>query len=253
MSVKLMAAVWERGPQDQRDLLMLLAIADHANDDGVCWPSVQLLANKSRCSRSTAYRTMKRLYEAGFLSGVPVYRETTTLTVLLPDSPPVSAPENRAAVSRCETVESHGVRQLQSQGLTDRTIIEPSGNHHSRRRVAKAPADPRVTTLLKAFTVAHQQALQQPYLVRGGRDGSHLKDALRHYDEATILKALPLYLAEPSKIAINVPNFVAKIASLIGTKPTVVPPGPPKFQGHGYVMPTAEQTRARWAAIERGE
>ena len=40
MSIKIMNAVWESGPADHTGLLVLLAMADIADDAGRLWPSV---------------------------------------------------------------------------------------------------------------------------------------------------------------------------------------------------------------------
>ncbi|MBP8291734.1 MAG: helix-turn-helix domain-containing protein [Caldilineaceae bacterium] len=49
-------------------LLMLLAIADHANDDGVCWPSISTLAEKARVKPRQAQNLITQLRESGELS-----------------------------------------------------------------------------------------------------------------------------------------------------------------------------------------
>ena len=48
MSIKQMSQVWERADVQQGHLLVLLALADWANDKGVCWPSIPSIARKSR-------------------------------------------------------------------------------------------------------------------------------------------------------------------------------------------------------------
>ena len=48
MSIKVMTAVWEYSAHKGSDLLLLLAIADHADDAGVAYPSVPNLARKTR-------------------------------------------------------------------------------------------------------------------------------------------------------------------------------------------------------------
>lgn len=39
MSIKIMSSIWESGPSDMGERFVLLAIADHANDDGLAYPS----------------------------------------------------------------------------------------------------------------------------------------------------------------------------------------------------------------------
>jgi DnaD/phage-associated family protein len=68
MSVKIMSKVWEESRQTGTALLMLLAIADHANDDGVCWPSVARLAQRARVQERQAKNLISQLEAAGELS-----------------------------------------------------------------------------------------------------------------------------------------------------------------------------------------
>jgi len=62
-----MAYVWDNSKQTGSALLMLLAIADHANDDGVCWPSVKRLAARCRVQERQAKKLIKQLEESGEL------------------------------------------------------------------------------------------------------------------------------------------------------------------------------------------
>lgn len=60
-----MVAVWKHAPCEGTDLLLLLALADNANDEGICWPSISTLSQKiRRCHRQT-YDHLRRLEEAG--------------------------------------------------------------------------------------------------------------------------------------------------------------------------------------------
>ena len=47
MSVEAMAWVWKNGPNDPTERLVLLAIADHADDHGWCYPSMIGIATKA--------------------------------------------------------------------------------------------------------------------------------------------------------------------------------------------------------------
>jgi hypothetical protein len=69
MSVKVMGLVWERSRASGSDLLVLLAIADNAHDDGAgAWPSIDTLAFKTRLSRRNVQYVLKHLEALGELS-----------------------------------------------------------------------------------------------------------------------------------------------------------------------------------------
>jgi Helix-turn-helix domain len=64
MSIRLMSQVWEDARiQSQAELLVLLALADHARDDGLCWPSIRTIAAKARIEERSAQRILRRLIE----------------------------------------------------------------------------------------------------------------------------------------------------------------------------------------------
>ena len=67
MSIKTMSAVWQSAELSGGDLLLLLALADFADDDGVCWPGVEALAAKARIGKRHVYRELNRLAEAGYV------------------------------------------------------------------------------------------------------------------------------------------------------------------------------------------
>ena len=67
MSIKLMTAVWERIDLTSTQKLVLLALADWANDDGLCWPSIDRVAVKSSLKRRAVQMTIRSLEESGFL------------------------------------------------------------------------------------------------------------------------------------------------------------------------------------------
>lgn len=63
-----MSRVWEKAATDDPStLLVMLALADWANDDGVCWPAIDSIAEKCRISGRTAQRIIRELEECGLL------------------------------------------------------------------------------------------------------------------------------------------------------------------------------------------
>jgi hypothetical protein len=70
MSIRIMSAVWERDDLTSTQKLVLLALADWANDEGLCWPSIEQLIKKSSLKKRAVQITIRSLEESGF-----VYRE----------------------------------------------------------------------------------------------------------------------------------------------------------------------------------
>jgi hypothetical protein len=65
MSLAATRSVWEHSRQTGSALLVLLALADYADADGLCWPSMATLAAKARLSERMVARHVERLMEAG--------------------------------------------------------------------------------------------------------------------------------------------------------------------------------------------
>ena len=68
MSIKVMTAVFERYPNGGGEMLLALALADHASDDGSrIFPSIKALAEKTRQSERSVQYQMRRMQEMGWL------------------------------------------------------------------------------------------------------------------------------------------------------------------------------------------
>ncbi len=67
MSIKIMSRVWERSGTGGSQLLLLLAIADNANDSGVAWPGQKYLADKIRMVKRSIPRLAAKLNKSGEL------------------------------------------------------------------------------------------------------------------------------------------------------------------------------------------
>lgn len=68
MSVFVMSLVWKRFPSGGGDMLLALALADHASDDGTkVYPSIKHLAQKTRQSERTVQYQLRRMEEMGWI------------------------------------------------------------------------------------------------------------------------------------------------------------------------------------------
>lgn len=143
MSIKVMDYVWAHSRQKGSALLLLLAIADHAHDDGDgAYPSLETLAQKTRMSIRQTQRLIKSLaaaeeLEIKFRQGpqlANLYRVVTTCH----DVPPV-VPSCRGDTGGTQVVTS-GVNSgdIATSPKPSGTVIEPSLTANAG---AKAPED----------------------------------------------------------------------------------------------------------------
>jgi hypothetical protein len=93
--------------------LVLVALADNANDEGICWPGWEAVASKTGLSRASIYRCYRQLEEAGFLSEKTI-KNNRLVKVL--------AVSQRDDSSQGETAKSHSETPLMEE-----PSVEPSG------------------------------------------------------------------------------------------------------------------------------
>jgi|GEM_PF-6013870 len=94
MSVRAMSWVWEHSPTGGNERLVLLAIADTADDNGAnAWPSINTLARKTRLAPRTVQRVISRLRDDGQLYVEPsAGRGGSNIYTIITDPPPPAPP-----------------------------------------------------------------------------------------------------------------------------------------------------------------
>jgi len=108
---------------------VLLAYADHANEDGrSTYPSQKLLAKKTELTTVTINNAVKALRQNEFLfdDGVS-FRGTKSYIINIAKLTPLTA-------------EVNPIESMQLTGLT-RTVLEPSINHHSPKAGENSPSE----------------------------------------------------------------------------------------------------------------
>ena len=71
MSIKVATEVWRGSRHKSGNLLVMLALADHADDQGKAWPGVPSLARKARLSERHTRRCLGELLASGELEILP--------------------------------------------------------------------------------------------------------------------------------------------------------------------------------------
>lgn len=135
MSIKLMAEIWD-DDEDGADLkgsalLVMLALADFASDEGLCWPHVETLARRARISKRQVHRVLLDLGENGYVIVPPGERSE--------NNPFVVGRQNVTRHPRHSGGDIHDTPDVTS---TSRPYVEPSGN---RQGTTNTPVSPRPT------------------------------------------------------------------------------------------------------------
>lgn len=130
MSVKVMTAVWEHGPKDSTQRFVLLALADHASDDGGnAYPSIETIATKCAMSERTVVRAINALIADGYL--IRQRRQSTSNLYQIVLSMLVSDNLSLSNVTEChpvsDTVSLSNVTDCHLRG--DTVSPKPSSNH----------------------------------------------------------------------------------------------------------------------------
>jgi hypothetical protein len=122
-----MTAVWELDLPDS-DKIVLLALADCANNEGHCWPSVASLVRKCSKSERTIQGCIKRLVEEGLLIRREVLGKGCNYTVL-PTRGAKAAPRS----------DSTGAGSAPAQGTTQTPAAAADKPSRTINSEAKAP------------------------------------------------------------------------------------------------------------------
>lgn len=67
LSIKIMSWVLDHSPYEGKARLVHAVLADHANDQGICWPSQATIARRAGCSVEHVRVTVKQMIADGYL------------------------------------------------------------------------------------------------------------------------------------------------------------------------------------------
>lgn len=147
MSIRLMTQLWDNADPELSGsrLVIMLCLADHANDDGECWPSIERLAKRARLHRQNVMVHLKELEAAGYISVKRIEGRHNSYVVY---------PTSNGIVTGNETVTRNAsVTPTRNEGVTGTSngivtppvtpaLPEPSVNHQSLNRQIKRKGEP---------------------------------------------------------------------------------------------------------------
>lgn len=162
MSVRLMAEVFERYPNGGGEMLLALALADHASDDGTSvYPKVKALAEKTRQSERTVQYQLRAMQEAGWLILVGSGNGGRSMSTEYRISPIWIKGANIAPIQKGATDDVKGATD-DTKGCNPQQKrvqrVAPANNHH---RTINEPSEPSGESALKRAAPAKPDDVSQ--------------------------------------------------------------------------------------------
>ena len=131
MSIALMTQVWESELPTSTHKLVLLAFADYADENGMCWPSVERVAARSQVSHRQVQRIAAKLKAIGLLEVLEEGHGHRTSTYIIRGDKLTPLPETGVTylTNRGDISDIRGAVGDTPRGDTGGTLTT-SENHH---------------------------------------------------------------------------------------------------------------------------
>lgn len=143
MSMKIQTAIWDNNDQELvgSKLNVLLCLADHSNDDGVCWPSIERISQRSRISRRETQYILKELETRGYIT---IHREPGRSNYFIIHAQPVQSVAPVQPIAPVQPVAPHPCSPLHPpvQPIAHESSLEPSSESLFPDAAQTPPAAP---------------------------------------------------------------------------------------------------------------
>jgi Helix-turn-helix domain len=183
-----MSRLWTDSPHKGSELLLLLAVADNANDDGVAWPSQETLAAKTRLSVRQVRRLTDLLVKAGALTIEDRRHGSTTRRVYRFPSPGQDVLPNERSPGHPGSFDPDiAVSAEPSEDQPPEELVEPSGSTVRKEQVTNF-----VQAVWKAYApplIAHRDSYMAERSTRAA-----VERALKRYPCEVVTEAIRNYV-----------------------------------------------------------
>ena len=228
MSIHLSNTVWKYSRQQKSGaLVVLLAIADYANADGIAWPAVPTLARKVRMSKRNVQRWLSSLQRDGELKvlrnegrrGVNIYQICLPLdNAKRSDADGTCDGGVARPVTRVSSTNAASVIQSISESSIQPTPIVPKGDDidfwiNISFNCFEEPVHPVRPHVLRALSVAI------PAL-----DKNYADSLVEFYQEEPLDSKEPPYSSRRHSPERLIPDLPRQIALAVQTCPPTPPP-----------------------------
>lgn len=173
MSVRIMAAVWQSTIESATAKIVLLALADAANDEGDCWPHIDTICAKCSLSERSVYEHIKGFQKTGVIGKSKRKLNANQYHIDLRQIPMPPAPDAGTDLRQMQVTPA-------PRSDTYRTVSEPSVEPTTTappkvgsEGVAKGKPEPEkkkhpFAAYHEAFTTAFREHFGEDYLGNGG-------------------------------------------------------------------------------------
>lgn len=141
MSVTAMAHVWADESLGSTDKLVLLSLADHADEEGSCYPSVGRISRRTGLGERAVQNSLKRLKEEGRISVKMNGGKRGSNRFFLHPTPAPDAPRTKCTPAPDAPLPPHEVHPTPARGAPEpsRTVSEPSVEDSAPAKKARLP------------------------------------------------------------------------------------------------------------------
>lgn len=195
-----MTAVWALA-MPHADKIVLLALADNANDEGYCYPSASTLSRKCGMNERSIRRIVERLQDMGHVTQHDRPGRSSTFDIhpgrtVTPDgqSPRTLGQDTPDRPSPTPRTVSPSTPDRPSPITIIEPSIEPSGNHQGGIR---EPGP--VEKVFEHWTQTHRH----PQAKLDAKRRKVIVSALKDYSEAALCQAITGYLNSPHHMGQN--------------------------------------------------
>jgi hypothetical protein len=190
LSIKLMTRAWDTRGLTKTQKLLLLALADNANDEGVCWPSIANLIARCECSRAGAFESLDDLEKTGHVHRDPRPNKSTIYHVHPLDGvQPVDQGGPASGPLEVQPVDTESSSESPKESsMLDGLDSEAWKRWLDYRRKIKKPLKPASFSAAQKVMVkfgADQAAVVEQSIANGYQGLFGLKDAPAKVDAAT--------------------------------------------------------------------
>lgn len=201
MSVHVSSQVWKDCRQSGERLLVMLAMADCADDEGVCWPSQAYLAERARITERGAQKIIDSLIQGGEIEMVSPgggrgrsarYRMPRYVKKGEPHSPNESSKGERGSGNRGQERANAEAERANAETIKGEQAVPPN-----RKRTVKEPSP--------AQCVEIPESLKTPEFIEAWTDWVRFRRKKRcPLSEESVTRQLKMLSAFSPEVAIKV-------------------------------------------------